>query len=375
MPDTLTAPVQRPRHIPSLDGLRALSVLLVIVLHSLLARDFVHHVPWYYLAIGNGAMGVYIFFVISGYLITTLLLREREKTGGISLKSFYLRRGFRILPPLYLYIFFLLVLSWLGHLPGMNGRELITALTFTRNYVPNIGLWAMEHLWSICVEEQFYLIWPAVLVACVLRRKGSEGRDLASRVAIGVILVEPFIRVLSFRYLPGFHNPGAFHMNSDGLMFGALGALQQGHERFERVYRWATRWPWLLPVLLFVVSGSLGMRYGNYWNMPIGITINGFLILMWLMWLVRHPVSWQGRVFNQPVVAWVGRLSYSLYLWQTFYLHPQRVTVWGRLAWWNSFPMSWVWIFATGLASYYCIEQPSLRLRDGFLRKIRWREV
>jgi peptidoglycan/LPS O-acetylase OafA/YrhL len=375
MADPTSAPIQRPRHIPSLDGLRALSVLLVLVLHSLLARDAVHPVAWYWLALGNGAMGVFIFFVISGYLITTLLLREREKTGGISLKSFYLRRGFRILPPLYLYILFLALLGALGRLPGMNWRELITALTFTRNYVPYIGLWAMEHLWSICVEEQFYLIWPAVLVACVLHRRGAEGRNLASRVAIAVIVVEPAIRVLSFRYLPGFHNPGAFHMNCDGLMFGALGALQQGHARFEKVYAWATRWPWLLPLFLFAVSGSLGMVYGNYWNMPIGITINGFVILMWLLWLVRHPESRQGRLFNHPAVAWLGRLSYSLYLWQTFYLHPGRVAVWGRLAWWNSFPVNWVYIFATGMLSYYCIEQPSLRLRDSFLRRIGWREV
>jgi peptidoglycan/LPS O-acetylase OafA/YrhL len=375
MADALSAPIQRPRHIPSLDGLRALSVLLVIALHSLQAHSEFHAVPWIFFAIGNGAMGVFIFFVISGYLITTLLLREREKTGTVSLKSFYLRRGFRILPPLYLYIFFLVALSALGHLPGMNARELITALTFTRNYVPHVGLWAMEHLWSICVEEQFYLLWPAVLVACILHRRGAEGRNLASRVAIAVILVEPFIRVLSFRYLPGFHNPGAFHMNSDGLMFGALGALQQGHAPFERLYTRANRWPWLLPVILFAVSGALGMKFGNYWNMPIGITINGFVILMWLLWLVRNPASRQGRVFNHPAVGWIGRLSYSLYLWQTFFLHNERVTVWGRLAWWNSFPMSWIYIFATGIFSYYCIEQPSLRLRDLFLRKIRWHEI
>jgi peptidoglycan/LPS O-acetylase OafA/YrhL len=375
MTNTLTAPVQRPRHIPSLDGVRALSVFLVIVLHTLQAYSVTHHVSWTLLAIGNGAMGVYIFFVISGYLITTLLLREREKTGTISLRSFYLRRGFRILPPLYFYIFFLVALHALGHLPGMNRLELITALTFTRNYVPHVGLWAMEHLWSICVEEQFYLIWPAILVACVFHRQGARGRSLASRVAIAVIVVEPFIRVLSFRYLPNFHNPGAFHMNSDGLMFGALGALQQGHERFESIYTRITRWPWLLPILLFAVSGALGIKFGNYWNMPIGITINGFIILMWLLWLIRNPESTQGRLFNQRTIAWIGRLSYSLYLWQTFYLHTQRVTVWGRLAWWNSFPVNWLFIFATSVFSYYCIEQPSLHLRDVFLRKIRWHEI
>ena len=164
MADALSAPIQRPRHIPSLDGLRALSVLLVIVLHTLLRNHLYNQIPFVYRLVGNGSLGVFIFFVISGYLITTLLLREREKTGTISLKSFYIRRAFRILPPLYLYILFLAVLGATGHLPGMNRRELITALTLTRNYVPHVSLWAMEHFWSLCIEEQFYLLWPTVLV-------------------------------------------------------------------------------------------------------------------------------------------------------------------------------------------------------------------
>jgi peptidoglycan/LPS O-acetylase OafA/YrhL len=375
MADSLVAPIQRPRHIPSLDGLRALSVVLVIALHSIQRFSVTHYVPTFYYVLGNGSMGVFIFFVISGYLITTLLLREREKRGTISLKSFYLRRAFRILPPLYWYILFLCLLWFTGHLPGMNRRELITALTFTRNYVPHVGLWALEHLWSLCIEEQFYLIWPALLVICVTRRKGSEGRRLAGIIAVAVILVEPVIRVLSFRYLPNFHNPGAFHMQADGLMFGALGALQQGHAKFERFYTRATRWPWLIPILIFFVSGALGMKFENYWNMPIGITVNGLLILLWLLWLVRNPHSISGRIFNQPAVAWLGRLSYSLYIWQTFFLHHLNVEVLGHNAWWSTFPGNWVCILAAALFSYYCVERPSLHVRDLFLRKMHWHEI
>lgn len=375
MANALTAPIQRPRQIPSLDGVRALSVVLVIVMHTLQRRSLTHHVPLPYYVLGNGGMGVFIFFVISGYLITTLLLREREKTSRISLKSFYVRRAFRILPPLYWYILFLTVLWLTGHLPGMNRRELITALTFTRNYVPHVGLWAMEHFWSLCIEEQFYLIWPMLLVLCVVHRRGSDGRRIASRIAVGVILVEPFVRMLSFRFLPSFHNPGAFHMQADGLMFGALGALQQGHERFERIYLKATRMPWLLPVLLFFVSGALGVKFQNYWNLTIGITINGFLILMWLLWLTRNPASVSGRIFNQPAIAWVGRLSYSLYIWQTFFLHYRSIEVFGRDGWWNTFPTNWLCILAAAIFSYYCVERPSLRLRDMVLRRLRWHEI
>lgn len=375
MSDVLSTPIQRPRQIPSLDGLRALSVMLVIALHTVQRYSVTHHVPREYLILCNGGMGVFIFFVISGYLITTLLLREREKTSKISLKSFYIRRAFRILPPLYVYILVLTILWLTGHLPGMNRLELITALTFTRNYVPHVGLWAMEHFWSLCIEEQFYLIWPTILVLCVVHRRGSDGRLLASRIAIGVIVAEPFIRVLSFHFLPNFHNPGAFHMQADGLMFGALGALQQGHERFERLYVRVTSVPWMLPFMLFFVTGGLGIMLENYWNMPIGMTLDGFLILMWLLWLVRNPVSVHGRLFNQPAVAWIGRLSYSLYIWQTLFLHHLNTEVFGRNGWWNTFPTSWVCILGAAVFSYYFVERPALRLRDVFLRRMRWHEV
>jgi peptidoglycan/LPS O-acetylase OafA/YrhL len=374
MADGFTAPIERPRHIPSLDGLRALSVLLVIAVHSTQRFGMTHRVPFWVQVLANGGLGVFLFFVISGYLITTLLLRERDKTGAISLKSFYLRRGFRILPPLYVYILFIALLGMSGHLPGFNGTELATALTFTRNYSPHVSLWAFEHLWSLCIEEQFYLLWPAVLVVCAWRRKGADARRAAAWVTLAVIVVEPFVRVLSYRYLPNFHNPGAFHMQADGLMFGAVGALLEGTQRFERVYRRAMHWPWLAPVLLFVVSGTLGIVFGNYWNLPVGITVNGFLALMWLLWLVRNPASPAGRVMNLPAVAWIGRLSYSLYLWQTFFLHHDSVEVLGHDAWWNTFPGAWLCILGAAMGSFYGIEQPALRVRDVCLKKMRWHE-
>ena len=375
MADLLTAPIQRPRHIPSLDGLRALSIFLILVLHTLLRNTLYNQIPFSSRLAGNGSLGVFIFFVISGYLITTLLLREREKTSTISLKSFYLRRAFRILPPLYLYILFLTTLGLTGHLPGMNRRELITALTLTRNYAHHVDLWALEHLWSLCIEEQFYLIWPAILVICTLHRKGSEGRDKATRIALGILIAEPFIRVLSYRYLPGFHNMGMFHMQADGLMFGALGALQQGHPRFEKIYARATRWPWLLPIILFLVLGTLTIALGNYWILTAGFTLNGIVVLMWLLWLVRNPTTILGRFINQRFVTWIGRLSYSLYLWQTFFLHHLDVQVFGRDGWWNAFPTSWLCILVIAVVSYYCIEQPALRVRDICLRRMHWREI
>jgi peptidoglycan/LPS O-acetylase OafA/YrhL len=373
MDPMIESPRERPRQIPSLDGLRALSILLVIAVHTLQHRSLTHRVPAIFFVLGNGALGVEIFFVLSGYLITLLLLHERERRDFISLKSFYVRRGFRILPPLYLYIACMGSLAVWGHLPGMNLRELVTALTFTRNYVPGMSLWVFEHLWTLCIEEQFYLLWPALLVWLLLRRT----RRAAAKVALGGILLEPAVRVFCYLCLPGLHSPGMFHMRADGLMFGALGALLQGEPHFEAVYRRWTRWPgieWLLPALLFFVSGALGLRYGNYWTMPAGLTLDGLLILLWMLWLVRNPLSGMGRVMNLPAVMWVGRLSYSLYIWQTFFLHHDNVAVFGREGWCNTAPGAWVCLLGAAALSYYAVERPALRLRDRVLRKMRWHE-
>jgi peptidoglycan/LPS O-acetylase OafA/YrhL len=375
MVDAATAAVQRPGHIPSLDGLRALSILLVIVLHTFLRDSLYKDIPFAFRLAGNGSLGVFIFFVISGYLISTLLLREREKTGTISLTRFYLRRALRILPPFYAYLLLLEILEATGHLPGMNRRELITALTFTRNYSQHVDLWALEHTWSLCIEEQFYLLWPMVLVLGALHKRNSHSHRTATQVVFGILIAEPFIRVLSYRYLPGFHNMGMFHMQADGLMFGALGALQQGHERFERIYSRATRWPWLLPILIFLVLGTLTVTLGNYWDLTVGFSISGFLVLMWLLWLVRNPESAAGRVLNQRWITWIGRLSYSLYIWQTFFLHHLNVEVLGSRSWWTSFPINWFCILAVAALSYYCVEKPALHLRDIWFSRMHWRET
>jgi peptidoglycan/LPS O-acetylase OafA/YrhL len=392
-----TPPQARGRFLPSLDGLRALAVLLVIALHSLQRLSMTQPVSWWWLALGNGALGVFLFFIISGYLITTLLVRELAKTGHISLRGFYARRAFRILPPLYAYIAFITVLGLTGHMPGFNRTELWTALTLTRNYSLHASLWSFEHLWSLCIEEQFYLLWPGVLVLSVLaahramsrtksRAKSSaishsagssESRSVsglmervrvqAAWVALLVICIEPFVRLFCFRYLPLWHNMGSFHMQADALMFGAIAALLEGRARFERLFARATRLPWLVPVALFLCA-ALGIRFGNYWMAPIGLTLEGLLGLTWILWLVRHPDSLQGRVLNQPAIMWVGRLSYSLYLWQTFFLHHDNVTVLGHATWWSTLPGAWLAISLCGVTSYYLIEQPALRLRARVLR-------
>ena len=149
--------------LPSLDGLRAVSILLVLGWH-LNDRNRIPgfgYVTYYY-----GTLGVQIFFVISGFLISWLLLADEAAAGSVSLRSFYARRALRILPVQFAYLAVLALLTLTTAL-RWSGCEVATALTYTKDIA--CQTWADAHLWSLSVEEQFYLIWPVVLILVCLR--------------------------------------------------------------------------------------------------------------------------------------------------------------------------------------------------------------
>src|SRR5580704_3843554 len=157
----------KSRHIPTLDGWRALAILLVIAHHAGTAfygeKEYYASSPTRF-----GIWGVPVFFGLSGILITKLLLEEFDRTGAISLKNFYIRRAFRILPPASLYV---LCVAALGLV--VSRTEFVGSLLFFRNYLPDsiAGLYT-AHFWSLAVEEHFYLIWPGLLVWLGVRRRG-----------------------------------------------------------------------------------------------------------------------------------------------------------------------------------------------------------
>ena len=352
--------------IPSLDGLRALSIFLVLALHTIQRFSLTHHVALVWYAIFDGGTGVFIFFVISGYLITSLLLHEHQKRGSISMRGFYLRRAMRILPPLYAYVAVLLLLGWAGRLT-INHLDIVSALFFFHNYAPG-SMWSLEHFWSLSIEEQFYFLWPVILLYC-LRKPGIAGRLTASRIALAVILISPVIRVLSFRLdIRYLHNGFGFHMRADALMYGCLFALLQGTPTFERVYALATKIWWVPPVVIFV-SDCIGARFTNYWQLPFGYTICGAAIAFFLLWCTRNPASVVGRILNARPIVHIGVLSYSIYLWQTLFLHHDNKLVFGHfLRLLTIFPLSWLGILAVAELSFYLVERPSLQLRTHLIR-------
>jgi len=358
--------------IPSLDGLRALSILLVLIGH---ARTTVPHLPfsvrrWATAIPGNASQGVSIFFVISGFLITHLLLREQQKTGRISLPLFYVRRFFRIMPAYYTFLICLIVLPRLHihrfHWLALDGGSLKMAALFLTNYSPHsFGEW-VGHTWSLSVEEQFYLFWPLLL--------SLVGRQSGRWIAVALIIAAPIMRTGSWFLVP--HNsifwhriPIMLHTRVDSLMFGCATALFYSSASFQGMIRraFALRLHWAAFAFMFLVS-----PYLEVWSEPsikmvappapylalAGYSLEGLCIVLLLVWAVQnveHPV---GRLLNWKPVVHVGLISYSLYLWQQLFL------VGGNPTWTGKFPLNVLCAIAMAEFSYFVIERTFLRLRD-----------
>ena len=361
-----------PHRILSLDGLRAISILMVVALHTIQRYGMDHYVSpgWY--AVFNGASGVYIFFEISGFLITTLLLKEDEKRGSVSLVGFYVRRAFRILPPLYLYIGVIVLAGYAGLLQ-VKTTDVVGSAFFFHNLVSE-GTGSLEHLWSISVEEQFYLVWPFILVYC-LRGKSAAARRRAAAFPAAVIVLSPIARVLlRLSHDAAVRAASVHYLKFDFIMFGCLVALLQGTPRFEAFYRFCTRFWWAPPLAMAICNG-LSAAYQNYFDLTVGFTISGIAIAMFMLWCTRNAETILGKVLNSWPMAKLGVLSYSIYLWQTLFLHDGNEAVFAWAPWLERFPWNWLGFVLAGLTSYYVVERPSLRLRDEVTRRVRERRV
>jgi len=343
--------------IPSLDGLRAVSVVLVLVYHNVdwsvvgRARPLLE-------VVGNGQLGVSVFFVISGYLITTLLLRELDAAGSIGLKNFYLRRAFRILPACFAYLGTVLLLARAGILE-VPFREWLSSAAFLRDYVAALGIESgrdafTSHCWSLAVEEQFYIFWPACLAAL--------GRRRGAWLAAGLIAASPASRVATYLAFPGLRaSLGVMaHTRLDTIMFGCLAALLADSEGFRAVVRRATgtSLPWLAVLFAVVISPTLARWFGGSYVLLIGYGLEGASLTLVMLWLIGRPHSVAGQFLNNRAVAHLGVISYSFYLWQQLFcgLH---------------FPWSVAPTLLMAEGSYWLIERPALGLRGRLLRGVR----
>ncbi|MEQ1877297.1 MAG: acyltransferase [Bdellovibrionia bacterium] len=353
-------------YLPTLDGWRAIAILMVLVCHGFAMiqgpSGYFPNEFWRAITV-KGSLGVQLFFGISGFLICSRLLDEETGGGRIGLKGFYVRRIFRILPPYAVN----LIAIWLlaaSSLIAMTPREWWASVFFVRNYVP-IGLnegWYTGHFWSLMVEEHFYLLAPGLLVLVPKTRR--LGFFLGICAAISLWRTFDFRTQWSSMFLgPGQTFTGRSDVTIDTLFWGAAGALavREYREFFVRLAHRA----WLTPALISAVILTETVR------VPQGGFVQGFLIVSILLSTLLHPQTLVSRALEAGWLRWIGRLSYSLYIWNNLFLIPDHIRPVAPLSYLQYPPVNIICVFAVATLSYYFVEKPMISL--GRKLASRWR--
>jgi peptidoglycan/LPS O-acetylase OafA/YrhL len=349
--------------VPCLDGLRAVSIGIVILAHLAFRATPGSPAAWLRNA---GGLGVEMFFVLSGFLITLLLLREHRARGDISLRAFYLRRLFRIVPAYAFYLLALMLFQLCGLL-SLPFSAWLRPLTYTTSLFP-LPAWDVSHTWSLSVEEHFYLAWPLLLVLL------GPGRAFAA--ALLCVLATPAVRAALAWWLGDaapdfqFFTPTRLDAIAAGCGVAFL-AASPGFRRRARSLSGPAATPLLLAggcslLVLWALFGHPEYFGADPW--AVQHYVKHFivdsvrpLILAALIWIcVTNPARWFGKLLSARPVAFIGRLSFSLYLWQQFFLNPYREH------WACRWPVNLGLMFGAALLSYALIETPFLRLKQRF---------
>jgi peptidoglycan/LPS O-acetylase OafA/YrhL len=319
------------RRIPSLDGLRGISIWAVIIAHSadhfLFSNIRSHHVRT---ILSNGAnLGVTIFFVISGFLITSILLVERKRTSRINIRRFYKKRAIRIIPAFVLYTGTILLSC------HVTPWQIAYALTFTTSFFFWQAFKPLQHLWSLSVEEQFYLAWPLIF---------ARGSGDAKRWCWAVLIACPVIRAILV-------HQGLVYLDHAALLDSiAAGCLLAFYR--EQVQRTIVKFTGsgivfaalclMMPVLSLAIN-----KVETFSWMLVPLTT---IVPLFVAVVIGAAIERSDAFLNKGPLVWSGLLSYSLYLWQQPFL-----TMNGPL---NYFVVRLGLTFAAAYCSYKWVEQP-----------------
>lgn len=333
--------VSKPGRIVELDGLRALAVAGVIASH---AAKTAGHVPrWVQSVCFHGWWGVDLFFVISGFVITRLMIAEKTRTGTIDLRAFWSRRSWRILPASGMYLVFVgLVWSRISGEP-ISGRAIVAAATFTLPLTD--WEWITAHFWSLAVEMQFYAIWPLVF------RRAARAEHWGQNV----ILAMPLVRAAAFTVLGDTAVDNSILGTADRLAAGCLLATVPMHK-----YRGG--WVWSIGLVLLGLGGMLSMKaYGETWPVAEFVFGGSYRTLIFAgvvaTALVAHA-SGKATILRARPLVWVGSISYSLYLMQQPFFNVADSANWACL-----WPRNVMCAIVAGVLLHYLVERPTMRTR------------
>jgi peptidoglycan/LPS O-acetylase OafA/YrhL len=346
---------------PALDGIRAISILAVMLYHS----GLIH----------GGFLGVDVFFTLSGFLITTLLIEEHAAAGRIALRDFYCRRALRLLPALVPVVIVsgvaMIATAGPSRVVGMS-LFVLSVIFYAANWaaIAGLPLGMLGHAWSLSIEEQFYLVWPPVL-ALLLRRVRARWLLVAGLLlaALGSIL-------LRYHLVESGAPARRFYLGTDAhadpILIGCATAclVSWGYSRGVRDPSATTRWRWRVAALAaaavlvaVLVMARFPDDYARRGASTIVAVAAGILIVD-----VLQPGSRLAPLLAWSPLVWIGKRSYAIYLWHlpVFFLAG---ALWasGLLEYLPSrIVPAWVITFAMAGASYRWIEAPALRLKSRF---------
>jgi peptidoglycan/LPS O-acetylase OafA/YrhL len=320
--------------VPVLDAVRGSAVLVVLVAHT-------NHV------LPSGVLGVDLFFVLSGFLITSLLLTEWDATGAISLRAFYRRRALRLLPALVVMLAILTAV-----LAATGGLDQFVWVLLSFGYVVNVAAIfegeiaapSLKHMWSLSQEEQFYLVWPLALFLAIRARARPQNLALMlGAVAVVVVAWRAFLAVAQAS--PGYllYAP---ETRSVGLIVGCLGGVLFGYGLVRRVPLW-------LASAMLVPAGAAVALLGNEsrWDAVVLLPVFCIAAVVVLLGCVLHPDWWFARVIDRSWLRGLGKISYALYLWHW--------PLYFAFGWMLGLPLAIV----VACLSYRFVEQPFLQRR------------
>jgi peptidoglycan/LPS O-acetylase OafA/YrhL len=337
-----------------LDVLRGVSIAIVLASHTIAYTVKAKLPPWL-TPLFKGELGVGIFFVISGFIITKLLLEERRETGAVDLRSFYVRRASKLCPVLLLYCALIALSASFIPWQGCPPWAYATSALFLTELFP-VSCWPIQHTWSLSVEELFYLSWAPLMV--------WRSERFALRVALGAVVVAPLVRLFNHSHqFPkhGFVAPFEipFFQHVDYLAIGCLAALAlNAGWRAPRVVRLIAN-PFVAPVIVYVATIPYhvvpGLQVLRFLSVPFSATLQA-LAVGCVLW--QHAGAGARTQPSQNILvraaAGLGLVSYSLYVWQQFFLTQTRVEV----HWVQRFPYNLGIALIFGIGSFLLIEEP-----------------
>jgi peptidoglycan/LPS O-acetylase OafA/YrhL len=348
-----SAVIVKASYEPALDGIRGLAVLSVMVFHAVPTQ------------VSGGFLGVDIFFALSGYLITGLLLAEYEKTGKIDFSRFFAKRWFRLMPALLLMLIIYGAVIWMFKPSATlknQGVDILAALLYITNWVRVGNLnqpTDLGHTWSLGVEAQFYLVWPFILLV-LLRYFGVKLRLLIAVVSLAGLsyAIRYWLTQQGVDVSRVYNGADA---RAETLMWGAALAVALklnsmtpvGAAQKSRTWPGAAAWLSLTALLVMIAK----TKWLSDFYYQIGITLVALLSLLLIAYLHRFENTLLRRVFEHRILVWVGAVSYGLYVWH-FPIY-QMVISWGFEGWYL-LAVGLLVTVPTAAISYYGLERPVL---------------